>query len=587
MDIAAFSIQIIDKVFLTAQLITRTIHAYRDYPQETRELRLSIQHEVLFLDAFKTVVLDRGLIESFDRRWQEHIAEILQQLERLLLSYTKVAERTSRAALLPQRQAVHGQQQSMYLASSNSSTASGFSTCSTITTTTGSSPTPPPPTSTGPAEPKPSRSKKLLESFTRLEWALFDKDKLHKVVRDFSFWTAKLRDVLPGPVLHLPQYSDPKSYESNCLVSEAPAKVLGLSGASDIRRTMLEEIDCSAYNKLEILDNINIFHESLEGVGERRYGPCIGMLGKDREAVVLERRAMKGRDDADMQRFHQLVAMLQHPESAQFGSLRCRGYQHSGPGECTLVFDMPPRSVAYVTSLNQLMKRRGRGTGGQQQQSKPPTLDERFKVATRVARGLASFHALDWVHKSIRSTEIVFFYPDGVRRSDHQHESSSSVRYSSPYLLGFQDARAVDFSTAYDTEEDLLENLYRHPDRQFQPRSKFSKIHDIYSLGVVLLELGMWKTVEEILKDDLKAYRNRRRIPPPFEIKESLVRAAKASLGQMMGRKYRAAVLCCLNGDFEGRDDEDLGEEGSARNSLVELSFRNQVIDSLQIGTNL
>lgn len=36
-------------------------------------------------------------------------------------------------------------------------------------------------------------------------------------------------------------------------------------------------------------------------------------------------------------------------------------------------------------------------------------------------------------------------------------------------------------------------DIYRHPERQGQPTTPFKKIHDIYSLGVVLLEIGLWE----------------------------------------------------------------------------------------------
>ena len=36
-------------------------------------------------------------------------------------------------------------------------------------------------------------------------------------------------------------------------------------------------------------------------------------------------------------------------------------------------------------------------------------------------------------------------------------------------------------------------DIYRHPERQGQPTTPFKKIHGIYSLGVVLLEIGPWE----------------------------------------------------------------------------------------------
>jgi hypothetical protein len=34
-------------------------------------------------------------------------------------------------------------------------------------------------------------------------------------------------------------------------------------------------------------------------------------------------------------------------------------------------------------------------------------------------------------------------------------------------------------------------DVYRHPERQGRPQKLFKKVHDIYALGVVMLEIGM------------------------------------------------------------------------------------------------
>ena len=45
------------------------------------------------------------------------------------------------------------------------------------------------------------------------------------------------------------------------------------------------------------------------------------------------------------------------------------------------------------------------------------------------------------------------------------------------------------FSRGY-VDDCLSRNVYRHPHRQQSPTEVFNKIHDIYALGVVLLEIG-------------------------------------------------------------------------------------------------
>jgi hypothetical protein len=56
--------------------------------------------------------------------------------------------------------------------------------------------------------------------------------------------------------------------------------------------------------------------------------------------------------------------------------------------------------------------------------------------------------------------------------------------------MGFEFSRPeFDFSSGR-PDKDPARNVYRHPARQGKPDKPFAKIHDIYALGVVLLEIG-------------------------------------------------------------------------------------------------
>lgn len=75
--------------------------------------------------------------------------------------------------------------------------------------------------------------------------------------------------------------------------------------------------------------------------------------------------------------------------------------------------------------------------------------------------------------------------------------------YEEPYLVDFAYSRSLPLQPAYTYDDDTERNLYRHPDRQGPPRATFTKIYDIYALGVVLLEIGLCWTVASI-RDEAK-----------------------------------------------------------------------------------
>ena len=77
--------------------------------------------------------------------------------------------------------------------------------------------------------------------------------------------------------------------------------------------------------------------------------------------------------------------------------------------------------------------------------------------------------------------------------------SSELVDYSRPYLCGFDFTHTNDGYSAPKYAYDLDGDYYRHPNRQGIPIvHTHKKYRDIYSYGVVLLELGLRDPVDKI-----------------------------------------------------------------------------------------
>jgi hypothetical protein len=94
------------------------------------------------------------------------------------------------------------------------------------------------------------------------------------------------------------------------------------------------------------------------------------------------------------------------------------------------------------------------------------------------------------VHESFRSENILFFPTTGSSTIESL-SLEQTVDYSQPWVLGFELSRPEnDFSAGF-IDIDAARDVYRHPERQGQPQKPFQKIHDIYALGVVLLEIGV------------------------------------------------------------------------------------------------
>lgn len=170
-------------------------------------------------------------------------------------------------------------------------------------------------------------------------------------------------------------------------------------------------------------------------------------------------------------------------------------------------------------------------------------LDERLHLAKSLARSVMFVHTSGFVHKNIRPETVVIL----------KGQQSSLGK---PYLIGFERFRPA-ASGSYLQGDSLWEkNLYRHPRRQGTHLEEYYKMqHDIYSLGVCLLEIGLWTSFvcphgsgyepgpaldisyDLSTKDKGKG---------AFNVKRKLTAMAETSLPHRMGTKYTKIVVACL-----------------------------------------
>ncbi|KAI1867119.1 uncharacterized protein JN550_007171 [Neoarthrinium moseri] len=185
-------------------------------------------------------------------------------------------------------------------------------------------------------------------------------------------------------------------------------------------------------------------------------------------------------------------------------------------------------------------------------------LEDRFSLAVVLAKAMLYLHLAGWLHKGIRGDNIVFFVQDDTKYD-----------LSKPYLVGFEYSReSRPNAQTEDVLEDTESNLYRHPEVQGVPRElaeqsglsetqktrpPFSAKHDIYSLGIVLLEIGLMKSAWSMLEtaktqQDYKSH-------SAANFRAWLLESQVPCLGPLAGRSYMEAVRSCITGELslEGR----------------------------------
>ncbi|PPJ54324.1 hypothetical protein CBER1_06137 [Cercospora berteroae] len=162
---------------------------------------------------------------------------------------------------------------------------------------------------------------------------------------------------------------------------------------------------------------------------------------------------------------------------------------------------------------------------------------------------------MEFVHKNVRPDNLLGF---------------GDAKLGSFFLVGFEQIRSADGMTSFRGDADWEKNLYRHPERQgLNPGERYCMQHDIYSLGVCLLEIGLWASFVLYPEGEKKPYPNTNLLglsiqalqkKTPNGIKRLLVELATRELPGRLGELYRDVVINCLTCLDE--DNMDFGEEG-------------------------
>jgi hypothetical protein len=210
-----------------------------------------------------------------------------------------------------------------------------------------------------------------------------------------------------------------------------------------------------------------------------------------------------------------------------------------------------------------------------------PSLNDRFSMAHSLALTVSNVHASAWVHKNIWSRGILLFLEtsSGVSTAGLYEQRLSTPNPGNrivSYLSDWGYARSVQQGTDMRSDFEVEPNLYRHPNRQGRPTHQFSRLHDIYALGVVLLEIGLWVTLSRLMEAKIKEAENSGRLPNRKKVAEDLMGLAAQRLPKEMGVGYTNAVLACLKGDFRGTEGPTLA-----------VDFQEKVVDVLIGGIEL
>jgi len=193
-------------------------------------------------------------------------------------------------------------------------------------------------------------------------------------------------------------------------------------------------------------------------------------------------------------------------------------------------------------------------------EKKRPALEARLLLAKRLASALARIHKVKWLHKNISSFSIVFSLPQS---------SSFPTNFPPPHIIGFNYSRPDDpNSFSYKLELEVAD--YCHPEYlKKRDRIRYKAEFDYYSLGLVLLEVGMWRTLSSLTK-------GKERLRPE-ELSDYIMQRYIPQLDFYVGKTYRKLVERCLKGEIKS----EIPDEGYIATESASYDFLQTVEEHL------
>ena len=258
-------------------------------------------------------------------------------------------------------------------------------------------------------------------------------------------------------------------------------------------------------------------------------------------------------------------------EKDRFRVLRCAGfYQDPLAYPCGLIYEFPISSL----KIQKFITLRSALEETQQRLEDQPSLEQRFQLAQALASSILKFHTVSWLQKSISSFHVVFF---------HSNNESWLNGITDPFFLGFLYSRSnVENAFTEGPTEDAHHRDYQHPNysRKRINNPTYRAEYDYYSLGLVLLEIGEWKSLGKILKRLEDAFPSN---GPSVARLDFLLRRCVPRLKYSMGTRYQRIVERCLSGNFEVPGSFEVPSNLVQRSRLKELyrSFSSLIVEKL------
>lgn len=433
----------------------------------------------------------------------------------------------------------------------------------------------------------PGAARQIKDIPGRLKWVMFKKERIVELLERLHRLNDCLHEILDAHQIHVLQETMEHTYLEILQVRNTIRELKLLieatkSPTEDSERANLTELASFKVLNLEATRTpANILESEIRfpspNIQSTRTEACFTPRDGVATDVWIEWKIYEVDEEQDvlegepevLSRVEELAVLLKSDKPKELCVPPCLGFfntnkAHDSQGRFGFVFTKPSeiphdsRLVSIRDSMNIIDE---------------PALNDRVTLAYKTANCILYLHSVNWLHKSLRSENIVCFV--------NQH---SPFVLTAPYLLGFGYSRPARSGERTDPTPPVPAwEIYCHPDiQQDRPNPPYyRKTFDIYSLGLVLIEIALWEPIDKVMEvTDLTNSPE-----DAWAIQERLLAAESPVMKNVrsrVGNKFHDAIITCIKGrDAFGISPDDREVDGKTPRILQE-GFKRSVVDKLR-----
>ena len=222
-----------------------------------------------------------------------------------------------------------------------------------------------------------------------------------------------------------------------------------------------------------------------------------------------------------------------------YGHLRLLGFTvHPANSRCGLVYELPSSSHVQGSQrphLHPIRSLREAISATHEHELTQPALEDKFRLAYNVLLSVLGYFANGDSHRHVTPSNILLIGSNEQRQFPSASSNRPDIR--SPYLS----QSTQDFVSQGQHEDDFHAAIHRHPAHNRNNPATVVPAYDIYSLGLILLEIGLWMPLEKLWK-------------PKYDrhiLLDRLQNRYTQKLPSKVGSKYMRLVQRCLHAPDE------------------------------------